>query len=151
MILHSDREGNDCIWKLQCHCIQILHSDIYSVWSIKTCSRHQNSKASSPRKEFLEPRLGMCIFDFIDPNRSQFYAWFHLAMKYSWLGTIYLYLRNLCLQFCTILSAEFYPNPYWIVRSIVIFDNQWKIGGQKAVHELLDFAWVRFKRYTHKL
>ena len=86
MILHSDREGNDCIWKLQCHCIQILHSDIYSVWSMKTCSRHQNSKASSPRKEFLEPRLGMCIFDFIDPNRSQFYAWFHLAMKYSWLG-----------------------------------------------------------------
>ena len=31
MILHSDREGNDCIRKLQCHCIQILHSDIYSV------------------------------------------------------------------------------------------------------------------------
>ena len=32
MILHSDREGNDCIRKLRCHCIQILHSDIYSVW-----------------------------------------------------------------------------------------------------------------------
>ena len=29
MILNQ--EGNDCIWKLQCHCIQILHSDIYSV------------------------------------------------------------------------------------------------------------------------
>ena len=31
MILHSDQEGNDCIRKLRCHCIQILHSDIYSV------------------------------------------------------------------------------------------------------------------------
>ena len=31
MILHSDREGNDCIQKLRCHCIQILHSDINSV------------------------------------------------------------------------------------------------------------------------
>ena len=31
MILHSDRKGNDCIRKLRCHCIQILHSDIYSV------------------------------------------------------------------------------------------------------------------------
>ena len=30
MILHSDQEGNDCIWKLRCHCIQILHPDIYS-------------------------------------------------------------------------------------------------------------------------
>ena len=30
MILHSDRKDNDCIWKLRCHCIQILHSDIYS-------------------------------------------------------------------------------------------------------------------------
>ena len=32
MILHSDREGNDCIWKLRCHCIQIMHSDNYSVY-----------------------------------------------------------------------------------------------------------------------
>ena len=31
MILHSDQEGNDCLQKLQYHCIQILHSDIYSV------------------------------------------------------------------------------------------------------------------------
>ena len=31
MILHSDQEGNDCIQKLRCHCIQIMHSDIYSV------------------------------------------------------------------------------------------------------------------------
>ena len=31
MILYSDQEGNDCIRKLRCHCIQILHSDIYSV------------------------------------------------------------------------------------------------------------------------
>ena len=31
--LHWDREGNDCIRKLQCHCIQIMHSDIYSVFS----------------------------------------------------------------------------------------------------------------------
>ena len=31
MILHSDREGNDCIRKLRCHCIQIMHSNIYSV------------------------------------------------------------------------------------------------------------------------
>ena len=31
MFLHSDRKGNDCIRKLRCHCIQILHSDIYSV------------------------------------------------------------------------------------------------------------------------
>ena len=30
MISHSDREGNDCIRKLRCHCIQIMHSDIYS-------------------------------------------------------------------------------------------------------------------------
>ena len=35
MILHSDREGNDCIWKLRCHCIQIMHSDIYSVYLVK--------------------------------------------------------------------------------------------------------------------
>ena len=27
MILHSDREGNDCIRKLLCHCILIMHSD----------------------------------------------------------------------------------------------------------------------------
>ena len=33
MILHSGREGNDCTWKLRCHWIQILHSDIYSaIW-----------------------------------------------------------------------------------------------------------------------
>ena len=32
MILHSDCKGNDCIQKLRCHCIQILHSDIYSVY-----------------------------------------------------------------------------------------------------------------------
>ena len=31
MILHLDQEGNDCIRKLRYHCIQILHSDIYSV------------------------------------------------------------------------------------------------------------------------
>ena len=31
MILRSKRKGNDCIWKLLCHCIQILHSEIYSV------------------------------------------------------------------------------------------------------------------------
>ena len=31
MILHFEQKGNDCIWKLQCYCIQILHSDIYSV------------------------------------------------------------------------------------------------------------------------
>ena len=30
MILHSDQKGNDYIQELQCHCIQILHSDIYS-------------------------------------------------------------------------------------------------------------------------
>ena len=30
MFLHSDQEGYDCIWKLWCHCIQILHSEIYS-------------------------------------------------------------------------------------------------------------------------
>ena len=30
MILHSDREVNDCIRKLRCHCIQIMHSDNYS-------------------------------------------------------------------------------------------------------------------------
>ena len=35
MILHSDREGNDCIRKLRCHCIQIMHSDIYSVCKIR--------------------------------------------------------------------------------------------------------------------
>ena len=34
MILHLDREGNDCIWKLQCHWIQILHSEICSVYSL---------------------------------------------------------------------------------------------------------------------
>ena len=45
--------------------------------------------------------------------------------------TIQLYLRNLCLQFCTILSAEFYPNPYRIVRSIVIFHNQCKLEVKK--------------------
>ena len=41
MILHLDQEGNDCIRKLWCHCIQILHSDIYSVQSnlaIRNCS-----------------------------------------------------------------------------------------------------------------
>ena len=37
MILHSDQEGNDCMWKLQCHCIQILHSNFYSVHNIKYC------------------------------------------------------------------------------------------------------------------
>jgi hypothetical protein len=38
MILHSKRKGNDCIWKLRCHCIQILHSDIYSVlYNQKMC------------------------------------------------------------------------------------------------------------------
>ena len=31
MILHSEWEGNDFIWKLRCHCIQIMYSDIYSV------------------------------------------------------------------------------------------------------------------------
>ena len=34
MISHSDREGNDCIRKLRCHCIQIMHSDIYSAWFV---------------------------------------------------------------------------------------------------------------------
>ena len=36
MILHSNREGNDCIRKLRCHCIQIMHSDIYSVQKVIT-------------------------------------------------------------------------------------------------------------------
>ena len=31
MILHADRNSNDCKLKLRCHCIQILHLDIYSV------------------------------------------------------------------------------------------------------------------------
>ena len=31
MFLYSKHKGNDCIWKLQCHCIQILHLEIYSV------------------------------------------------------------------------------------------------------------------------
>ena len=38
MILHSEREGNDCIRKLRCHCIQILHSDINSVFVQGKCS-----------------------------------------------------------------------------------------------------------------
>ena len=28
---HSDQVGNDCLRKLQSHCIQIMHSDIYSL------------------------------------------------------------------------------------------------------------------------
>ena len=36
MILHLNQEDNDCIWKLQCLCIQILHSKIYSVVSAKS-------------------------------------------------------------------------------------------------------------------
>ena len=35
MILRSDGKGNGCIWKLQCHCIQILYSDIYIVYLIQ--------------------------------------------------------------------------------------------------------------------
>ena len=37
MILHSNWEGNDCIQKLRCHCIQILHSDICSVYWVFRC------------------------------------------------------------------------------------------------------------------
>ena len=29
-LVSDDQKGNDYKWKLQCHCIQILHSDIYS-------------------------------------------------------------------------------------------------------------------------
>ena len=38
---------------------------------MKTCFRHQNSKASSPQEKNFSSHS-------IDPNRSQFYAWFHL-------------------------------------------------------------------------
>ena len=38
MILHLDREGDDCIRKLRCHCIQIMHSDIYSVGILQNIS-----------------------------------------------------------------------------------------------------------------
>ena len=94
---------------------------------MKTCFRHQNSKASSPQEKNFSSHS-------IDPNRSQFYAWFHLfgsmksnmhipksGSRNSFLGkeafefwclkhaficlwnilglglTIQLYLRNLCL------------------------------------------------------
>ena len=36
--LHWDREGNDCIRKLQWHCIQIMHLDIYSVGITVVCA-----------------------------------------------------------------------------------------------------------------
>ena len=41
--LHSDWKGNDCIRKLRCHCIQILHSDIYSV-PFRTSRRSSRTK-----------------------------------------------------------------------------------------------------------
>ena len=38
MVLHSDWEDNDYIWRLQCHCIQTLHSEIYTAvnWYFKS-------------------------------------------------------------------------------------------------------------------
>ena len=36
MILHSDRKGNDCIWKLRCHCIQIFtikDRNVFEKWN----------------------------------------------------------------------------------------------------------------------
>ena len=49
MILHSDREGNDCIRKLRCHCIQIMHSDIYSglMYNDFGCSKHRLAEQSN--------------------------------------------------------------------------------------------------------
>ena len=44
MILHSDQEGNECLRKLRCHCIQIMHSDIYSV--LIDNKKAENHKAS---------------------------------------------------------------------------------------------------------
>ena len=44
MILHSDWDGNDCIQKLRCHCIQIMHSDIYSVLLLIWSLLHYNTK-----------------------------------------------------------------------------------------------------------
>ena len=45
MILHSDREGNDCIQKLWYHCIQILHLDIYSVYK---ANGHTSTMGNNP-------------------------------------------------------------------------------------------------------
>ena len=59
MILHSDQEGNDCIWKLQCHCIQILHSEIYSDlsnWknlSLSTIAAHLRAAALIETQHFF--------------------------------------------------------------------------------------------------
>ena len=58
MILHSDREGNDCIRKLQCHCIQILHSDIYSVASVFVIVLHLKCKKNLPTA------FGLALFYF---------------------------------------------------------------------------------------
>ena len=57
MILHSDREGNDCIWKLQCHCIQILRSDIYSVLKLYF------SKGIKKYADTLSEKGGYCHFE----------------------------------------------------------------------------------------
>ena len=66
MILHSDREGNDCIRKLRCHCIQIMHSDINSaktsmaprIQAIPTITAgkgFQNTSKTSIKKPSITP------------------------------------------------------------------------------------------------
>ena len=57
MFLYSKHKGNDCIWKLQCHCIQILHLEIYSVeeW----VSTKQNNDTTKLYRVIAKPEVYM--------------------------------------------------------------------------------------------
>ena len=70
MILHSDREGNDCIRKLRCHCIQIMHSDIYSV-QLDFCNKdEENLEGNESCVTNCEFPLSMKIKEFCSEKQN---------------------------------------------------------------------------------
>ena len=105
MILHSDRKGNDCIRKLRCHCIQILHSDIYSVH----CGKMEGENAGGTNQAMPLPWWMEAL-----KIRGGFWQSMLHSPLLLWLCSLYWELR---------VSAElrihtiyFYKKQYWAAR-----------------------------------
>ena len=99
MILHSDREGNDCIRKLRCHCIQIMHSDIYSVGiGFAVVGRRPIRKPTSEGFQQSIPTLAVlpvCIWSSILPARSPaVHHWRTIPYKLLLLLLLHTYLNG---------------------------------------------------------
>ena len=111
MILHSDRKGNDCIRKLRCHCIQILHSDIYSVqtpsFSYKLVSKNLQHCLISTLLSFFYGNFFTVLYfsplgrSIIGQQSKQLPEVFH------WIPTILQLVKQVTYVLCTYFQAAF--------------------------------------------